>query len=424
MKVKSAGQQIKAAEYLNACFDVSKDTLNVVAQAHSTIYEDQFANRTRTIEPKLDELHAIAKSHGLKGLRVVCEPTGVYDRCLLRTARRLGHRTAYVNAEAVKKFRVIETNDSGKTDLKDPYVISSLANLGKTITHRLLDENYLVLRRLSKLFDDAYEDAKAAKIRILDCLQELFCDLSLKSELLFSKSGRAFLTSYGGSPFKIVRSGRKRFQTRLRKVAPGTKSTTIEKIWEAAVTSARNEIPAAYAELLEHQVLSLLEALEQAERRRQDLETRLEEFYWRAAKEDPAIPRPHKGVVTVVNLARLLGETGPLSDFENHKKLLRHAGLNIRMNQSGRFSGQNRITKKGRPLLRKLLGQMVFGLVQKHRLLGEYYHKKKKAIGTGKAMTATTRLFLKKLYGWYRSGEDFSHERFNTCENQLHRTVA
>ncbi len=66
MKVKSAGQQIKGLEYLNACFDVSKDTLHLVAQAHSTIYEDQFANRTRTIEPKLDELHAIAKSHDSK----------------------------------------------------------------------------------------------------------------------------------------------------------------------------------------------------------------------------------------------------------------------------------------------------------------------------------------------------------------------
>jgi hypothetical protein len=45
----------------------------------------------------------------------------------MHTARRLGHLTAYVNGESVAKLRVVETNDDGKTDRKDPHIISTLA---------------------------------------------------------------------------------------------------------------------------------------------------------------------------------------------------------------------------------------------------------------------------------------------------------
>ena len=94
--------------------------------------------------------------------------------------------------------------------------------------------------------------------------------------------------------------------------------------------------------------------------------------------------------------------------------LLRYAGINICMRQSGTYKGQNKISKKGRPLLRKILSQIVFPLVRRGCLYGEFYHHKRVAMPGQKAMVVVMRSFLRKLHGWYRSARAFDAERFFT----------
>ena len=98
---------------------------------------------------------------------------------------------------------------------------------------------------------------------------------------------------------------------------------------------------------------------------------------------------------------------------------MRYAGLNIREKQSGKFKGKNKLSKKGRSLLRKALSQTVLPLVKKEGLFGPYYHRKKQQGMSGtKAMTAVMRKFLKLFYGWYRSGGAFDRSRVFACESQ------
>ncbi len=56
----------------------------------------------------------------------------------MRTARRLGHTTAWVSGESVRKARVLENNDGSKDDIKDPRVIYMLATMGKELIYREL----------------------------------------------------------------------------------------------------------------------------------------------------------------------------------------------------------------------------------------------------------------------------------------------
>jgi hypothetical protein len=81
---------------------------------------------------------------------------------------------------------------------------------------------------------------------------------------------------------------------------------------------------------------------------------------------------------------------------------------------------QNKITKKGRPLLRKVLHQIALPLVRQKSLYGEVYHHKKESEKRpgNMAMTIVSRQMLKKIYGWYRSGEAFDEKRFFTCRTQ------
>ncbi|MEF9438598.1 MAG: IS110 family transposase [Candidatus Mariimomonas ferrooxydans] len=145
----------------------------------------------------------------------------------------------------------------------------------------------------------------------------------------------------------------------------------------------------------------------------------------RLREKDPNIPPATRGVINDKNLARLLGETGPIRDFANWRLLMRYAGLNIQMRQSGQYSGQNKISKKGRVLLRKILMNIALPLVKRDRIYGQYYHRKKevdKMVGN-KAMTCVARHFLRKFYGWCKSGEAFNLDRFFTCETQYRKAA-
>jgi len=129
---------------------------------------------------------------------------------------------------------------------------------------------------------------------------------------------------------------------------------------------------------------------------------------------------PHKDLISPFMLARIIAETGPLDDFENIKQLYRYAGLKIRQKQSGLYKGQNKLSKKGRPLLRKVLSQAIIKRVTKNDLYGAYYHGKKDQGMIGpKAMTAVARKYLKLLYGLHKSKQSFSKIRTFECQSQF-----
>lgn len=146
----------------------------------------------------------------------------------------------------------------------------------------------------------------------------------------------------------------------------------------------------------------------------------MEAYYNQLRLTDPALPYPVDGFISKFRIAQLLAETGPLSDFNSINQLLRYAGLNIRERQSGQYTGQNHISKKGRSNLRRVLGYIVLPLVKKKALFGTRYHAKKdKGMPGNKAMVAMMRKFLKIFYGWYNSDEPFDIDIIFLDEHQF-----
>ncbi len=129
MKITQVALKFKLEDVLDVTCDVHKKLLHFFARLPGIEFSDECTNTTREIRRMLNSFLTLARKHGKKSIRVVCEPTGEYDRVLLRTAHRMGFRTSYVNTENVKKYRHIEANDDNKNDTKDPKVISSLPEL-------------------------------------------------------------------------------------------------------------------------------------------------------------------------------------------------------------------------------------------------------------------------------------------------------
>lgn len=425
MKITQKAEKINLSQVMDVSVDVHKDVLNFFFEAGGKEYADECSNRTSTLAKRLEAYHKIAREHGMKSLRIICEPTGQYHNKLFRTARSKGFFTCFVNAESVSKFRVIETNDAGKTDTKDPKVIRTLGKLDKTIKHRMLPEEYLVLRKLNTLYDEIEVVITRLRCRIDSLLVELFCDYSFKKDFLYSPSGQALVEHYGGNPYRIIKTGLEAFCASMRQAAPRIQRSTLQRLWKDAQSSVLNEQPEAYIEILELHLQQLLEDWGRQVERKTGVVEKMVSLLDRLREEDPHIPPPTAGVISEKNIARLLGETGPLGDFDNWRMLMRYGGLNIRMRQSGRYRGQNKISKKGRVLMRKILQNIALPLVPKRALYGEYYHRKKEIekMPGNKAMTCVARHFLKKFFGWYKSVQAFDRQRFFACETQYKKAA-
>ena len=412
MKIQTIHSKINSDNKLVVAFDVGKDKLDAYCEYGQYCFQDSFANNTLKIEQKLITFSGIAESTGYDGLQIVAEPTGVYHLKLFRTARRLGHQTALVNPESVHKFKVVESNDSGKTDDKDPRVINLLAKYGKTLIDRNIRDEYLLLRQLNTMIIDEEKAYTATRCKIHRVLAELFCDYSFKKDFLYSNTGRIFMKKYHANPYRIVQRGYQVFFQRMKKAASRIRKTTLQRLWQDAKCSVRHQMPADYIQVLESRLNYLWEELLLRESRMAEIQDAMVSTSNELRLKDPRIPSPVKGVVRAFRIAQLLAETGPLDDFKSIDQLMRYAGLNIREHKSGYFTGKNKISKKGRSHLRRVLGYIVLPLVKKRSLYGTVYHAKKDLGMVGnKAMVAMMRKFLKMFYGWYKSGVPFDKNR-------------
>lgn len=183
---------------LNVAFDVGSESLNWSLEIGQTCKDGVCSNETESIREALSKINRIAAKQGYTDVRVICESTGIYHRSLLRVAACLGMRTSLVHGEAVSKYRTIQFADHGKTDLKDPQAILTVAKVGRLIKHREMDSRYAQLREVHRLVLRLERRKRAAKNELHADLRSLFPDLRLSKSVLFGPTGP--------SPDRSVRS--------------------------------------------------------------------------------------------------------------------------------------------------------------------------------------------------------------------------
>jgi len=376
-------------------------------------------NRTEPIRRELTALREVAHAAGYVEVRLVLEPTGIYHHLLVQIAHELGFDVRFVNAEDVVKMRQVIFGDFGKTDDRDPQAINAVATHGRTIVVRELPATFRLMRGWGKIYQDAEDELVAAKGRIHRALKLLFPDFAFSTDFLYSASGEAIMDCYGWNPHRIVRDSPGRILDRLRKRSRILRRS-VERLLEQARASVTSTPAGSLAELAEQQLALAWEELQRHDERRARAREKLETLYLEAREADPRMPEPVKGVVSLIGLARLFAEVGPLDDFESWRQILRYGGLNLCERKSGQYTGQTKISRKGRPQLRRILNELVLPLVRRGALYGDYYHHKttvEKMEGT-KAMTAVARKVVKMIWGWTRSNAAFDPARVFTCRAQ------
>lgn len=409
---------------LKVTWDIGKDCLYAytelpLASNAFNCLEHTVPNRNQPILKALEQFKSLALQHGFSGLCILCEPTGGFERRLLRLARQSGHFTAYLNAESVRHLRVVQSNDPGKSDLKDPKTMFTLAKLGKTLTHRNLTGPWLVLRESNTYYQELDRQNVALRCQIHRVLTQLFCEFSFKKDFLFDSNAVLHLVQeFGLNPYRIVAAGQKTFYRRMKKHS--VRLRTLERLWNDAQLSSLQQLETGYSDLLEANLRDLFEDYWRCQQRLQSASRKMIDLLHQLQASGQVRLQARKELINESLLARVLAETGPLDDFKSYAQLLRYAGMNLCERQSGTMIGRRRISKKGRALLRKVLGQVVLPRVRKTDLYGEYYHAKKaKGMPGQKAMMAVARKFLKLLWGLNRSAQSFQPARIFRCASQF-----
>lgn len=414
--------KIKKNNWLNIAFDVSKDDLYMYTETgEETIscIADSFANKTDIILEKLEFMLQIATRDGYNGIHIVCEPSGGYESKLMGLAVKQGHAASYVSGEASSKFKMVEDNSNEKSDPRDARVIFKLARYCKFLKYRQLDQHYSRLRHYNRMHEQEQELKSYARSQMHHELKVLFSEQDWKEAFWYGVSGHAVLKLYQANPYKIIAGGKNRFYKRIKNLVRGIRHTTIERIWANACLSVKLGHPREISGLIATRIKQLWHDFQLHEQRLKEIKGQMADIYRELLDRGEQLPPIIKGFVSVENLARIAGETGPFTDFNSANQIKRYAGINIRIRESGQFKGQPKLSKKGRPRLRLILNQSIFHLIKKDRILGGYYHGlKDRGMNGTKAMSVVSRKLVDVLFVLSKEGIVFNANRLFVCESE------
>lgn len=417
MKVTIVEEKSKSLNYLIVAYDVSKDKLNYFIKFNNKAddvckTEGEIVNRAKRLEGHFAEVKSIADRHGYSGVCVVCEPTGGYEKKFLRMARTYGFFTKYVSGEATSKAKVIESNDAGKNDKKDSRVIFFLASNGKTLTCNARPAVYEHLNILNEHYEDLSNEGARLKNHISSIKEQLFPDLTLAANQLYSKVVSAVIQLYGLNPYKIAKVKwnvfiRKAEKAIGRKIS-GRSLELLAEIHNNAIADVFYLMETWQSDEYEEELRFYYQHLQIIEQKKEEYKSKMTELF--EATEEYGLLKDVP--VSLFLLSRLIATTGPLARFKTIKQLMRFGGLNLCERQSGKFTGQVRLSKKGNILMRKILGQISFScLIKRGKLYHDFYTGKKGKKGGFYALTCTMRKALKMINGVYKNKSIFCIER-------------
>jgi transposase len=419
--------KIKKNHWLNIAFDVSKGDLYMYTETGDetiSCVADSFTNKTDVILEKLEHLHELALREGYEGIHIVCEPSGGYENKLMRLAINQGYGASYVSGEASNKFKMVEDNSDEKSDPRDARVIFKLCRYGKFLKYRQLDDQYAQLRHFNRMQEQEQDLRNIARGHLHHEMKTLFNEQDWKDAFWYGASGRAVLQLYQANPYKIIAAGKNCFHKKMKGLVRGIRNATLERIWSNALLSVKLNLPENISGMLATRIKHLWYEFQLHEQRIKEIKQQMAGIYRGLLDQGEQLPPVIKGFVSIENLARIIGETGPFNDFRSAKQIKRYAGLNIRIRESGQFKGQRKMSKKGRPRLRLILGQSIFHLIKKDRILGSFYHSlKDRGMNGTKAMSVVSRKLVDVLFVLSRPGVVFDEKRLFISESKYKRAA-
>jgi transposase len=357
-----------------------------------------FWNNGRGFQEFWERISLAARTHGLEEIIVGFESTGPYMEPLAQFLRsKKGVRLVQVNPMHTKRLKELSGNSPLKTDRKDPKVIADIIELGHALTVVIPEGPAAELRRLTQ----GRERTIASRTRLfnqLQCILASFFPEFLQVMKDVKTASAQHLLKNHPAPQDIVNLGEPALTALLRKVSRGKfKKDRARALFQAANESVGIQAGRDSALLERGLILETIAAYDGfLEKVEADMERHLNEIPY------SRVILSLKGVGPVT-AAGLIGEVGDFTKFRTISEVMKLAGLDLYEVSSGKHRGKLRISKRGRPLIRKLLYLAALSTVRKGGVMHEWY---KRALGRGmkktKALVAASRKLLVLIFALVR----------------------
>lgn len=373
-----------------------------------------FYNSEKSFTELWDKICEFKSKKNLDEIVVGFESTGPYAEPLFHFLRKKSVRLVQVNPVHTKRVKELEGNSPNKTDKKDPKVIADVISLGHALTLVVPEGAAAQLRRLTLARERTIKSRTIMINQLQDLIFVIFPEFSQIMKNMKTKSAKYLIKNYP-TPDSIVNLGLSDLTVILKRLSRGRLGQKrAETLFNAAKTSVgiREGRESILIEI-EH----FISEIEQKDQFVNDLEHQMENHLNEIPYSRNILSV--KGLSTIT-VAGLIGEVGDFKKFDTIPEITKLAGLDLYEISSGKHRGRHRISKRGRPLMRKLLFFASINAVKSGGIMHETY---KQMLDRGmikmKALVAVSRKLLRIILALVHNDTEYMTDYCNEHHRKL-----
>lgn len=333
------------------------------------------------------------------------EATGHYWMACFAYLTAAGYRACVVNPMQVSAMRKLKGLSGVKNDRIDSFLIAETLRQGNYDETRLATDEVQALKQLTRYHQGLKQELATVKTQAI-CVLDAY----------FPEYAGLFSDMFGAASLKVLsecptpsEAARKRASSIAKMLSEGSHGRLGADRAARVKAAARSSVGIRLGEdAASFQIKTMVSQIEFLNATIAKVEREVEGLLERIEPNITTIP----GVSTTTG-AQIVAEIGDVKRFKNAASIVKYAGLNSGVDESGKFSAEGvPITKQGSPYLRRSLWLAANRARQFDPRLKAFYDKKRRE---GKphrvAVTACARKLCHVVYAVMRDGEPYDPDK-------------
>ncbi|MEE1208991.1 MAG: IS110 family transposase [Parafannyhessea umbonata] len=359
----------------------------------------KFKNSEAGFERCIAWLESVAESED--EVFVGMEATGHYWKACFAYLMAAGYRVCVVNPMQVHAMRKLKSLSGVKNDRIDSWLIAETLRQGDYDETRLATDEVQALKQLTRYHQGLKQELATVKTQAI-CVLDAY----------FPEYAGLFSDMFGAASLKVLAEcptpsevARKRASSIAKLLSEGSRGRLGDAKAAEVKAAAKSSVGIRLGEeAASFQVRTMVSQVEFLNATIAKVEKEVASLLEKVEPNITTIP----GVSTATG-AQIAAEIGDVRRFRNAASIVKYAGLNSGVDESGKYSAEGvPITKHGSPYLRRSLWLAANRARQYEPKLKEYYDKlRRKGKPHRVAVTAVARKLCHVVYAVMRDGKPY-----------------
>lgn len=359
----------------------------------------KFKNSEAGFERCIAWLESVAESED--DVFVGMEATGHYWKACFAYLTAAGYRVCVVNPMQVHAMRKLKSLSGVKNDRIDSWLIAETLRQGDYDETRLATDEVQALKQLTRYHQGLKQELAAVKTQAICVLDAYFPEYAALFSDMFGAASLKVLAECP-TPSEVAR---KRASSIAKLLSEGSRGRLGDAKAAEVKAAAKSSVGIRLGEeAASFQIRTMVSQVEFLNATIAKVEKEVASLLGKVEPNITTIP----GVSTTTG-AQIVAEIGDVKRFRSAASIVKYAGLNSGVDESGKYSAEGvPITKHGSPYLRRSLWLAANRARQYDPRLKEYYDKlRRKGKPHRVAVTAVARKLCHVVYAVMRDGKPY-----------------